>query len=203
MKVSELFCHSGRVSSLAWCGNKLASGSRDRKIHLRDMRQNPRNIVETYQGHNQEVCGLKWSHDGQSLASGGNDNKLFVWNIHSNIPVNKFTQHCAAVKGLAWNPHNHGILASGGGSADRSIKFWNTLDGSLIDSIDTGSQVCNLTFSKTTKEFVSTHGYSNNQIIVWKYPTLQKVTTLTGHTSRVLYLTMNPKGDTIVTGAGD
>lgn len=149
------------------------------------------------------MCGLKWSHDGQSLASGGNDNKLFIWNLHSNIPVNKFSQHCAAVKGLAWNPHNHGILASGGGSADRSIKFWNTLDGTLMDSIDTGSQVCNLTFSKTTKELVSTHGYSNNEIIVWKYPTLEKVTTLTGHSSRVLYLTMNPKGDTIVTGAGD
>lgn len=27
--------------------------------------------------------------------------------------------------------------------------------------------------------------------------------TLTGHTSRVLFLAMNPLGDTIVTGAGD
>ena len=55
------------------------------------------------------------------------------------------------MKGIAWSPHNHGILASGGGSADRSIKFWNTMDGTLLDSIDTGSQVCNLLFSKTTK----------------------------------------------------
>ena len=54
------------------------------------------------------------------------------------------------------------MLASGGGSADKTIKFWNTLDGSLLDSIDTGSQVCNLMFSKNTKELVSTHGYSNN-----------------------------------------
>jgi len=97
------------------------------------------------------VCGLKWSFDGQSLASGGNDNKLMVWNTRSVVPVNKFHQHSAAVKGLAWNPHNHGVLASGGGSADRTIKFWNTLDGTLLDSIDTGSQICNLIFSKTTK----------------------------------------------------
>ena len=27
----------------------------------------------------QEVCGLKWSFDERLLASGGNDNKLFVW----------------------------------------------------------------------------------------------------------------------------
>jgi cell division cycle 20-like protein 1 (cofactor of APC complex) len=32
---------------------------------------------------------------------------------------------------------------------------------------------------------------------------MTKVATLTGHTSRVLFLAMNPDGSTIVTGAGD
>ncbi len=74
-----------------------------------------------------------------------------IWSTSSNTPINKFSDHCAAVKALAWSPHNHGVLASGGGSADKTIKFWNTLNGTMLDSIDTGSQVCNLTFSKTTK----------------------------------------------------
>lgn len=50
---------------------------------------------------------------------------------------------------------------------------------------------------------MSTHGYSQNQIIVWKYPTMGKLATLTGHTQRVLYLALSPDGQTIVTGAGD
>jgi cell division cycle 20-like protein 1, cofactor of APC complex len=58
-------------------------------------------------------------------------------------------------------------------------------------------------FSKSSNEIVSTHGYSLNQIILWKYPTMQKVATLTGHTYRVLYLSMSPDGQNIVTGAGD
>ena len=58
-------------------------------------------------------------------------------------------------------------------------------------------------FSKTNDELVSTHGYSLNQIIVWKYPTMEKIATLTGHTFRVLYLAMSPDGSSIVTGAGD
>ena len=136
---------------MSWNGNLLASGSRDRNINIHDTRMSARDLAAVYQGHTQEVCGLKWSFDGQTLASGGNDNKLFIWNTHSTIPINKFSHHTAAVKGLAWNPHNHGILISGGGSADRTIKFWNTLNGTLLDSIDTGSQVCNLMFSKTTK----------------------------------------------------
>jgi cell division cycle 20-like protein 1 (cofactor of APC complex) len=73
----------------------------------------------------------------------------------------------------------------------------------MVNCINTGSQVCNLVFSKTNDELVSTHGYSLNQVIVWKYPTMEKLATLTGHTFRVLYLAMNPDGSSIVTGAGD
>jgi cell division cycle 20-like protein 1 (cofactor of APC complex) len=58
-------------------------------------------------------------------------------------------------------------------------------------------------FSKSSNELVSTHGYSDNAIVVWKYPSLKKVSTLTGHNLRVLFLAMNPDSDTIVTGAGD
>lgn len=50
---------------------------------------------------------------------------------------------------------------------------------------------------------VSTHGYSQNQILVWRYPSLAQVAKLTGHTYRVLYLAMSPDGEAIVTGAGD
>ena len=58
-------------------------------------------------------------------------------------------------------------------------------------------------FSKSSNEIVSTHGYSNNAIVVWKYPSLKKLATLTGHSFRVLYLAMSPDSETVVTGAGD
>lgn len=65
------------------------------------------------------------------------------------------------------------------------------------------SQVCNLAWSKNVNELVSAHGYSQNQIVVWKYPNMAKLATLTGHSYRVLYLATSPDGQTIVTGAGD
>jgi cell division cycle 20-like protein 1 (cofactor of APC complex) len=69
--------------------------------------------------------------------------------------------------------------------------------------VQTGSQVCNLIFSKTSSELVSTHGFQDNAVVVWKYPSMKKVATLTGHSFRVLYLAMSPDCETIVTGAGD
>ena len=127
-----------------------------------------------------------------------------VWSLQSGEqPLAKFSEHSAAVKAIGWSPHQNGLLASGGGTADRCIRFWNTNTLQPINYIDTGSQVCNLMFSRNVNEIVSTHGYSLNQIIVWKYPSMQKVTTLTGHTYRVLYLSMSPDGQNVVTGAGD
>ena len=126
-----------------------------------------------------------------------------VWTQHSNQPLMKCPHHTAAVKAIAWSPHQNNLLASGGGTADRCIRFWNTSTLNQINYIDTGSQVCNLVFSKTVNELVSTHGYSLNQIITWKLPTMTKLATLTGHTFRVLYLGISPDGQNIVTGAGD
>ncbi|GAU90203.1 hypothetical protein RvY_02654 [Ramazzottius varieornatus] len=205
-RVTTLSYHANRVGALAWNGDVLASGSRDRCIYLSDLREPPVYQRRKFKAHNQEVCGLKWSPDHMYLASGGNDNKLFVWAHNASTecsPVQTYTDHCAAVKGIAWSPHHHGLLASGGGTADRHIRFWNTLTGQALNSIDTGSQICNLAWSKHSQEIVSTQGYSQHQILLWKYPTLTQIAKLGGHTNRVLFLALSPDGESIVTGAGD
>lgn len=217
--VRTLKGHSARVGCLAWNSSILSSGGRDKEIFNRDMRCKE-DFVAQLSGHKQEVCGLTWSNDDMQLASGGNDNQLLIWNASAglgcggtsittgsgasyNSPALAFSCHEAAVKAIAWSPHARGLLVSGGGTADRKIRFWNTMTNSALAVVDTGSQVCNLAWSKNVNEVVSTHGYSQNQVIVWKYPTLSKVVTLMGHTCRVLYLAMSPSGETIVTGAGD
>ncbi|KAK3148531.1 hypothetical protein QOZ80_3BG0296230 [Eleusine coracana subsp. coracana] len=201
-RIRTMESHRMRVGALAWSSSLLSSGSRDKSILHHDIRAHE-DYVSKLTGHKSEVCGLKWSYDNRQLASGGNDNRLFVWNPHSVQPVLKYNEHTAAVKAIAWSPHLHGLLASGGGTADRCIRFWNTTTNTHLSCMDTGSQVCNLAWSKNVNELVSTHGYSQNQIIVWRYPTMSKLATLTGHTYRVLYLAISPDGQTIVTGAGD
>jgi cell division cycle protein 20 (cofactor of APC complex) len=151
-------------------------------------------IVETYRGHTQEVCGLKWSASGQQLASGGNDNLIHIWDRSTALSnsatqwLHRLEDHTSAVKALAWCPFQGNLLASGGGGGDRSIKFWNTHTGACLNSIDTGSQVCSLLWNKNERELLSSHGFTQNQLTVWKYPSMVKMAELTGHTSRVLYM---------------
>ncbi|KAA8910992.1 hypothetical protein TRICI_004003 [Trichomonascus ciferrii] len=200
-RVRTMSGHDARANSLAWNEHILSSGSRDRTILHRDVRA-PEHFIKRITGHRQEVCGLRWNVEENQLASGGNDNRLFVWDGLNETPLYRF-DHTAAVKALAWSPHQRGLLASGAGTMDRRIRFWSTVTGSLLQEVDTGSQVCNLAWSTNSNELVSTHGYSQNQIMVWKYPSMQQVAALTGHTYRVLYLAVSPDGKTVVTGAGD
>ncbi|CAK0789108.1 unnamed protein product, partial [Prorocentrum cordatum] len=67
--------HRSRVGTMAWNGYVLSTGSRDHSILHRDVRQQA-HYMSKLTGHQQEVCGLRWSYDEQQLASGGNDNKV-------------------------------------------------------------------------------------------------------------------------------
>ena len=100
--------HSLRVSSLAWNEHILSSGSRDRTILNRDVRIED-HFVNKFDNHKQEVCGLKWNVEENKLASGGNDNNLFVWDGLNPKPLHQFTDHTAAVKAIAWSPHQRGF----------------------------------------------------------------------------------------------
>jgi cell division cycle protein 20 (cofactor of APC complex) len=113
------------------------------------------------------------------------------------------TDHQGAVKSLAWSsPHERNLLASGGGMADRTIKFCNTqTTGGLLNSIGTGPQA--LQWNPFEKEIMSQHGYAKNQLCFWKDPSMAKIKELEGHTSRVLYMAASPDGSSVVLAAGD
>ncbi|CAE6075155.1 unnamed protein product [Arabidopsis arenosa] len=194
--------HQSRVGSLAWNSHILTTGGMDGKVINNDVRVRS-HVVKTYRGHTLEVCGLKWSESGQHLASGGNDNLVHVWDCATTRSLHRFEEHTSAVKALAWCPFQSGLLATGGGGEDRTIKFWNTRTGACLNSVDTGSQVCSLIWSKKERELLSSHGFTQNQLTLWKYPSMVKMAELNGHTSRVLYMAQSPDGCTVASAAGD
>lgn len=99
--------------------------------------------------------------------------------------------------------YNVSVLNSGGGTADGCIKFWNAQTGTMLNSIDTGSQVCSLLWSPHRKEILSSHGYTKNELCLWKYPTMKKIKEFTGHTSRVLHMARSPSGTQVVSAGAD
>lgn len=205
--VNSEFCHASRIGSLHWQENILISGSRDKTVRYFDVRQNMAKPVFSFSGHVQEICGLKLSPDSNYIASGGNDNQLLLWDNRKMRLLGSLGEHEAAVKALAWCPKKRSILVSGAGTADRKLRIFDTAKCVQLAKVDTGSQVCNLTFDREGDSLISTHGYSLNQMIVWNYSSnfdrLRKDDVIMAHKLRVLYLATSPCGKYVATGAGD
>ncbi|KAI7749315.1 hypothetical protein M8C21_023650 [Ambrosia artemisiifolia] len=201
--VNRLEGHHASVRSTSWNGHILTSGSSSGILN-HDVRVR-NGLVSCVKAHRSQVCGLKWSITGNLLASGGDDNVVYIWEasmLNSARSVHRFTNHVAAVKALAWCPYKFEVLASGGGLNDGCIKLWDTQQGTCITSI------CALEWNRHYKEIVSAHGYSENHerknnLSLWKYPSMVKSADLTSHSGRVLQLAQNPDGLTLVSASAD
>ena len=222
MKLRDIDAHDKRVSCISWNNYVLSSGSKDKYIKNFDIRMKNSEISKIKK-HKQEVCALKYSNEGDLLASGGNDNIAYIWDIR-NLKNNIFNflfsndrannnyeikpycinnLHQAAVKAMNWCPWKRHVLATGGGSKDKSIKIYSCDNNKLIKNINTGSQVCSLIWNEKEKEIISSHGYNKNQIIVWNYEKNKKICELKGHMNRVLFMAKSPDERFLCSGSGD
>jgi len=195
--------HGGRIGSLAWHEHMLSSGSADAEVHQHDVRVKEHLVNRLAGAHSDLVCGLDYNSEGL-LASGGNDNAVCIWDLHaSSSPLHTLTEHQAAVKALRWCPFQRHVLATGGGSADRQVCLWNASSGRLLMSTDAESQVTGIVWGRQERELLTAHGYSRNQLSVWKYPALVKVGDLEGHDGRLLGLAQSPDGSLVCSSSAD
>ncbi|KAH6711811.1 WD40-repeat-containing domain protein [Leptodontidium sp. 2 PMI_412] len=202
-KLRSMHGHETRVGVMGWNKHTLSTGARSGLVFNHDVRIAQHKTAELI-SHTSEVCGLEWRADGAQLATGGNDNLVSIWDARS-LSAPKFTKtnHKAAVKALSWCPWAPNVLATGGGSYDRHIHFWNTTTGARVNSIDTGSQVTSLRWSPHYREIVSTSGFPDNSISIWSYPTLVRNVEIPAHETRVLHSCLSPDGQMLATAAAD
>ena len=203
-RIRSLRGRNDRVSALSWNGNILSSGGHDNTIWHHDVRQKYHKIMEL-KAHEGEVCGLSWRSDGRVLASGGNDNLVALWDSRlSSRPTHQLVEHEAAVKALAWCPWHSNVLATGGGSADKRIHFWNTNIGSKQNTIEAEAQVTALHWNSRSNEIIAAMGYPRNSIGIWSYPNLMKQTEIKqAHERRILSATLSPDEDILATCSAD
>jgi len=129
--------HRARVSSIVSNSHLLSSGSRDGSIHHHDVRIPPHHVASLV-SHTQEVCGYSWSPNGQQLASGSNDNTVYIWDRHAPSaqslssavivkPKHTLTAHTAAVKAFAWCPWKTNSVPEMYASTKSIIHHWSQM----------------------------------------------------------------------------
>jgi WD40 repeat protein len=117
--------HNGAVRCLDWSPNarQVASACEDGTIR----RWNPdtgRQIAPPIQT-GQEVHVVKYSPQGDTFASGGQDNMTRVWSKDGELLIN-FRGHDSWVLSLCWSKDGQRIFS---GSVDGTIRKWQSIDG--------------------------------------------------------------------------
>jgi WD40 repeat protein len=196
--------HEARVCSLSSNEEILTSGGRDSQIFHHDLRIK-NHCIGNLRMHKQEVCGLQWNNNQKTLASGGNDNLICIWEKGYSNPRLVKNDYKSAVKALSWCPKNNTILVSGGGLVDPKLMITNSISGKTIRQIDTQSQITSILWSESCNEIITSHGSGKNpnRINIWQYETLKNTASLLAHEDRIISLAMCPYFEKIASISSD
>ncbi len=153
---------------------------------------------QTLSGHSSGVVSIAFSPDGSTLASGGMDETIKLWNVSPGSEIRTLAGHSNRVYSVAFSPDGT-TLASG--SWDNTIKIWNVSDGSLIHTLTGHSDIVySVAYSPDGSTVAS--GSNDNTIKLWNLSDGSEIRTLTGNISRVYSVAFSPDGTTLASGSG-
>jgi len=141
--------------------------------------QKPELVVQT--GHSERVTSVAFSVDGKTLASGGWDNTIKLWEVATGRELRSLNGHSQTVSSVAFSVDGK-TLASGCG--DSTIKLWDLITGQELHTLTGHSGVVDeVAFSADGKVLAS--GSWDQTIKFWNVATGREIRTLTGHTGKI------------------
>jgi WD40 repeat protein len=126
--------------------NFIGSGSKDTKVIIWDLNTNAKKYTLT--GHTQSVTCLK-RLTGNLLASAGDDHLIIIWDWLMGTRQFTLNGHSSQIWIGALDLYDEATLVSV--SLDRTIKFWNILNGRMVQSLNANIDINAIVMLKKSK----------------------------------------------------
>ena len=119
--------------------NMLIAASGNAEIRLWDV-TNPENPqpLSPLRGHTAFVNQIALSPDGKTLASGGWDSTLRLWDPLAGRELMTLRAHSAIISCLAWSPDGESLYT---GSGDATVRIWHAATEQEIHTQPTSERV--------------------------------------------------------------
>lgn len=192
----EFFDHDRRAAALsAYRDTAFATGGADGVVCIFDLR-NSRNSRK-YNAHRGQVCTLSWAPDGLTLASGGDDCNVSVFEPRQKYPGH--IKHTAPVHSLAWM--KPGLLVTGQSNDQGEIKMFNLKTGEQ-KSETTGASISGICMTEKWGLLVS-HDDHSGIWEIWTHDLSRKYAEYKNHDDQIINISSNSEGSYVVTISGD
>lgn len=157
------------------------------------------------EGHGAEVWSVTFSPDGQTIASGGNDSKVLLWNRNGSLQktlidpnLEEGLSHTREVTSVTFSPNGEWIAST---SRDNTAKIWRR-DGTLYKTLTGHSNSVYSSSFSPDSEYLATASHDKT-VRIWRVADGSLVTTLKGHTESVNWVAFSPDGQLLASASDD
>lgn len=193
----KVFDHPNAVRGLAiGTDGKLFAGDRQGGLHVWSLETDQPLMTAEQPG---AVYAVAISPDGKTLASGGTDKSIRLWNAETLKQRLLLEGHAGQIYGLSFN-QNGDRLASAGW--DGTIRVWDSATGKLLNSWNGESRdIWSIAYSPKAEK-LATSG-TDGSVRLWDAASGKLVATFLGHKTAVQTIAFNTDGTLLASGGRD
>ena len=155
--------------------------------------------LHTLTGHSRWVTAVAISPDGQTIASGGLDDSIKIWNRVTGTLLQTLSGHHKPINCLSISPDGQTLVS---GSDDDTIKIWHLADGNLLRSLTGHTRDVNSVVISTDGQLLAS-GSEDRTVRLWKLATGEPLRSFSGLAGMVRAVALSPNGQFLVSGGLD